>query len=431
MPVVLVYVFAALSLVGLTWDGAGYVFSSLQNGAPEIAHHRYSNLALLWPAVWVGNALGDPRAAAVVYGLLLACVPLGALWLSFRLLSDSEWRALRVWPLFGILLGALPGEICLVSEASLAVQVGWVLVAFVLAGFPRWGIPWVALASVFLFFLHPTAAVIFGGVVLLIGLVAVVLPRVRKGAAIWAPVFVVLGVARVVFSLMTASPYERAEFGWEANLGAAQGAFAGSPGVVCLFIAIAAVGCFFIGSYRRWKVAKPLILAGFAGVLVVGCQWAFTAQLWAGAIGYRRFVLLCSLPLVVMAFVHWVRLRRRLDRDGGELARWTLVGIAWVFAIVFGVQVAVWRGEVARLEQALQGAQSKVITLEEVPWARKTALDHWGATMLSVVIQGREPKTIFLLDRANLRGDHAELFPDGRIGFEKKWFNLSPFSGTH
>ncbi len=156
-------------------------------------------------------------------------------------------------------------------------------------------------------------------------------------------------------------------------------------------------GCwvfFFIGSYRRWKVAKPLIIAGFAGVMVVGCQWALSAQLWAGAIGYRRFVLLCSLPLVAMAFVHWCGCGRRLDRDGGELARWTLVGIAWVFAIVFGVQVAVWRGEVARLEQALQGAQSKVITLEEVPWARKTALDHWGATMLSVVIQGREPKAI-------------------------------------
>lgn len=380
--------------------------------------------------MWVGNAAGDARAAAIVYGLLLACVPLGSLLLSFRLLSDPEWKALRIWPLFGILLGALPGEICLVSEASLAVQVGWVLVAFVLAGFPRWGVPWVGIASVFLFFLHPTAAAIFGGVALLIGLVAVVLPKVRKSAAIWAPVFVAVGVARLVFSVMTASPYERGEFGWEANWGAALGAFTGSPGVMCLFIAVAAVGCFFVGSYRRWKVAKPLIMAGFSGVLVVGCQWALSAQLWAGAIGYRRFVFLCSLPLVAMAFVHWVRLRRRLDRDGGELARWTLVAIAWVFSIVFGVQVAVWRGEAARLESALRGTQEKVITLEEVPWVRKTALDHWGATMMSVVIQGREPKAIFLLDRGSLRGDHAELFPNGRIGFEKKWFDLSPFAGS-
>ena len=130
------YLIAARCLVALTWDGSGYLFNSLQDGAPYISHYRFSNYPLLWALVEAGRWTSDARLLGMLYGVLLAVTPMAALVLSLSFLRGQRLEPLRIWPVIGILLGTLPGEICLMSEASLAVQAFWPILAFFFAGAP-------------------------------------------------------------------------------------------------------------------------------------------------------------------------------------------------------------------------------------------------------------------------------------------------------
>ena len=71
------------------------------------------------------------------------------------------------------------------SEASLAVQAFWPLLAFIAAGLPLSGLPWVVIAGGYLYFLHPTAALMFFIAAAFCGVVAIV-PH-EMAIAVWSP----------------------------------------------------------------------------------------------------------------------------------------------------------------------------------------------------------------------------------------------------
>ena len=118
---VLAYGVASFCLMALTWDGAGYVFNTIQRGHPAIPNNRYSDYPVLAVVSLLSFLTNDPCWLASIYGLLLAVLPLGSLLLSFHFLSSPELKALRVWPVLGILLSVLPGQGFLVISDSFAV----------------------------------------------------------------------------------------------------------------------------------------------------------------------------------------------------------------------------------------------------------------------------------------------------------------------
>ena len=121
----LAYVVASFCLMVLTWDGAGYVFNSIQRGHPAVPNCRYSDYPFLAVVSLLGFLINDSRLLACIYGLGLAVLPLGSLLLSFHFLSSPQLKALRVWPVLGIFLSVLPGQGFLVAEAVPVTQVSW------------------------------------------------------------------------------------------------------------------------------------------------------------------------------------------------------------------------------------------------------------------------------------------------------------------
>ena len=422
------YLIAAKWLVALTWDGSGSLFHSLQNGAPYISHHRLSNYPLLLALVEGGRWTSDGQLLGMLYGVLLAVTPIGSLALSLFFLRGSRLEPLRIWPVIGILLATLPGEICLMSEASLAVQAFWPIPAFLFAGAPGWAWPWVALLSVYLFFLHPTSSVLFA----LCAIIAAYCLEGRRRVTCWAATFGLLAITRFLFSWEFATSYERSELHFSPNWHAFHGSILGMPLFLLAGLYLLAVVAFLRGTNRLpspstrriiWGALLLLILAGFV--------WAFDPRLWSGAISYRRFVLVCSLPLIALATLHqrWVMRQNITITTVSPTARLSLFATA-IFSAIYVVEAFSWRSAVTRFEKVLSVAAGPYLTLKDLPWAQETALDHWGSTPLSAILQGRSPRVLFAMHPEDIHGANIYLFPGDELGVKDGWFLLAHRAAT-
>lgn len=421
-PVILAYVVASWCLAALTWDGAGYVFTTLQEGSPVISHQRFSNWPTLSAVAAAGAITGNARAIGMLYGLLVSITPVGALALSFHFLRKPPLDALRVWWTLGILWTALPGEICLMSEASLAMQVFWPLLAFVAAGMPARGGAWILPVAAYLFFLHPTAALMFGIVALFC--FAMTWGGGSRAGILWGILFALLAVLRIAFSMATITTYERSEFGFRPNWDAFLGAIWGWPIGLLVFLYLFGIAWLFMSTRHGGRGATRWALGAAAGFLVVGLWWASGTTRWAGAISYRRFALLCTLPLVAMATAHWLMIFRRpnLARSAPS---WAPALVAILFSAIYTVQCLSWRSDVIRFAQALEASPSPFLTLADQPWMKHRALDHWGSSMLSAILQGRKPRVLYAESPSHIKDGEIELFPGGWLRMTDRWFLLS------
>lgn len=423
IPVIAAYAIASWCLAALAWDGAGYLFNSLQENHAVISHHRYSNFPILLAVVEAGQFTDNARALGVLYGLVLSLTPVGSLLLSFHFLQKPPLDELRVWFALGILWGALPGEICLMSEASLAVQAFWPIVAFIAAGCPLSASGWLLILVPYIFFLHPTAALMFGmASAFCVGLA--VANRERRPTGIrWGVVFASLAALRFGYAMMTATPYEKAELAFETNRLAAVGAIWRWPtGLLLAFYAFGGALLASAAGKLSPALARRIWIASGAVFLGIGIWWASDSKLWAGAISYRRFVFLCSLPIAAMVAMHWLLLKWK---RGVPLPEWTTVFVALVFAVIYIEQSLSWRSDIVRLEKALASSREPFVTLETEPWMKHRALDHWGTTMLSAILQGRKPRVLYAESRNHIRDGNVQMFPNGWLVMSDGWFQLS------
>lgn len=418
--VALAFAVAAVCLAGLVWDGSGYLFNALQDGAPLISHHRYSNYPVLWIVVQAGRWVGDPLVLAMLYGLLLAVTPVGSLALCLDHLR-GRLEPLRLWVVLGILLVALPGQICVMSEATLLVQAFWPVLAIVAAGLPLGGMVWLAVLTPYLFFLHPLSVPLFGLAAGCCGLLWC-MDRSRRALG-WAVVFAVAAVARGVFAVMTASPYERGEFAWGPNFDAARGSLHGFPTLMLagtMLMAVAALATAFGWLPRGW--GRNWFRGSAVGVAAVGCLWAVSPDLWAGALGYRRFVLLFSLPIFAGLGLHFWGLKTGRAEGGACSLAWPAIA----FSLVLVVQSVTWRAELGRFAGDLRTVPGRFLSKVDVPWIDRRPLDHWGSSFVAIFVQGREPQTLFSLNADDVKGADILLYPDEWLVAKDGWFRLAP-----
>ncbi|MGC1481362.1 MAG: hypothetical protein WA771_12705 [Chthoniobacterales bacterium] len=425
-PVVGSFVVAAACLAGLVWDGSGYLFNAIQDGEPLISHHRYSNLPVLWAVVSASHLTGEPLTLVVLYGLLLAVVPVGALGLSFYFLRGTL-VPLRVWPVLGILVVALPGQICVMSEATLVMQAFWPVLAILASGLSVGGMGWLAVLIPYLFFLHPLSAPLFAlGAVLAAGQALVGGHRWRGVA--WSVVFSLSCFARVGFSVATATSYERGEFAWQPNYDAMLGAIYGWPSlmITMLFVMAWAAVAGELGWLPRRR-SEGWFKGATIGFGLAGVIWAAQPELWAGALGYRRFVMLLSLPLIGGGLVQFRGIvRDKLVRDDRkDRFRYRLVWPAVAFGVVLTVQSFAWRADVARFAHELRAAHGPVVTMAQVPWITRTPLDHWGSSFVALFVQGQTPSTLFALENASVEAGRIRLYGSDCVAVRDGWFHLS------
>ncbi|MBV8275575.1 MAG: hypothetical protein JO170_10005 [Verrucomicrobia bacterium] len=442
----LAYVVASFCLLVLTWDGAGYVFNTIQRGHPAIPNCRYSDYPLLAVVSLFSFIVNDSQWLACIYGLVLAVLPLGSLLLSFHFLSSPELKTLRVWPVLGILLSVLPGQGFLVAEAVPVAQVSWAVWAIVAADISSCSLVWLGVCNLFLFFLHPSAALVYavtGGLFLAKTWVATGQRRTRirkvddglgnahsyvgQANAWLAAIFLGLAAARLWYALATANSYERGEESLSQNYLAWRDALPSLWMLPLIYI----LGLAVLGDVTR-RLPKKYTgwLAGLTLVwlLVYGIGWAADPKLWASTFSFRRFVLVGTLPLVVMGGLHWRynQAARTNDPSGRPDHRlgWIMVGSAAVFLIVFATQSLSWRQELSHFEADLRRCDKPVATIDDLPWIVGTPLHHWASTQLSCVVQGKRVRTVFALHPDDVGRNKIRLFPGTWFRRRSRWFEF-------
>ena len=421
----LAYVVASFCLMVLTWDGAGYVFNTIQRGHPAIPNDRYSDYPFLAVVSLFSFLINDARSLACVYGLVLAILPLGSLLLSFYFLSSPELRALRLWPVLGILLSVLPGQGFLVAEAVPVAQVSWAVWAIVAADISVSSLVWLGVLNLFLFFLHPSAALVYavtGGLFLGKAWVAT---RQRRTNGWLGAIFLGLAAVRLWYALATANSYERGEESFSQNYLAFRDALPSLRMLPVVYL----LGLIVLGGVTRRTPKRSMIWLGgltLALLLIYGVAWAADPNVWASAFSFRRFIFVGTLPLVVMGGLHWryEHASRTNEPAGRSALGWIMVGSAAVFLIVFATQSFSWRQELAHFESDLSRCDKPVATVGDLPWIDGTPLHHWASTQLSCVVQGKKVKTVFALDPAGAQGNKILLFPGTWFRRRSRWFEF-------
>ena len=460
------YAIAAFCLVVLTWDGAGYVFNSIQRGHPAIPNGRYSDYPFLGVVSVCSQVISDARWLACIYGLALAVLPLGSLWLSFYFLSSPRWRALRIWPVLGILLSVLPGQIFLVAEAVPVTQVAWAVWAILAGDISAAGLVWLGALTIFVFFLHPTAALVYaaaGG--LLLGKawqragasenererarttesgrerartkdprpndLARVPARFRSFSLVdqWLGLaFLGLAAIRLCYALATANSYEQGEETFAQNYLAFREALPSLRMLPCVyFLGLVVLGGVTGVIPRRFLVWPAGLTLGW--LLIYGAGWATDPHVWMSAFSFRRFVLVGTLPLLAMGAFHWWYEKVASTHNPEGPASDSGIGFvglssAAVFLFVFATQSFSWRQELTRFQADLSHCNKPVATTDDLPWIARSPLHHWASTQLSCVVQGKKVKTLFALHAEDVQGNQILLFPG--IWFRKSnhWFEF-------
>jgi hypothetical protein len=361
-----------------SWDGS-YFFILLTNGGPPFAiFDRYTTTALMLPAWIVGQ--WSATAAAYVLSGVFAAVPLGCLWLCSRLLRGSPERI--VWPAVGLLL-TLPGQLFLMSEAGILSNLTWPMVVLA-AGAPttRRVVLGAALAVAALF-VHPLAMLVFAALSLVFGLRFVG----QRQRWLLHAAGVSLALASIS-ALLPRTPYERAATSWSTLEQQFGRAVDGAP-LRIVVLALVAAGAVHL--HHQLVAAGCLLLLAIDGVL-----WASQPALWRAQLDYRAW----TVPFTLVAVAGFF-----LTRSSTRLPAWFVPGVACAFAIVLAVQASEWHRLTQRLQDRVEHAAGCLDPIET-----NTALDHWSATPLSAVVQGRGEVRSAIVERAN-----CEAFVRGRL----------------
>ncbi|MBV8100233.1 MAG: hypothetical protein JOZ31_13855 [Verrucomicrobia bacterium] len=423
----LAQVVASSCLMVLTWDGAGYVFNTIQRGHPVVPNSRYSDYPLLAVVSLFSFLINDSRLLACIYGLVLAVLPLGSLLLSFHFLSAPQHARLRIWPVLGILLSVLPGQAFLVAEAVPVAQVSWAVWAIAAADISISSLVWLAILNLFLFFLHPSSALVYAVTgALFVGKAWVETSHRRTNAWLGA-IFLALAAVRLGYAVATANSYERGEESLSQNYLAFRDALPSLGMLPVVYL----LGLTVLGGVIR-RIPKPYMiwLAGLtlALLLAYGVAWAADPKMWVSAFTFRRFVFVGTLPLVVMGGLHWRYEQRSRTNDSSDRSDhrldWIMAGSAAVFFIVFATQSFSWRQELSHFEADLKRCDKPVATIADFPWIADSPLHHWASTQLSCVVQGKKVKTVFSLDPDGVRRNKILLFPGIWFRRQNRWFEF-------
>lgn len=397
------WILGAFCLVSLTWDGSYYLFGTLQDGFPMMPHRRWFNWILLTPVLWAQAVISTPAGLAVVHGLMCAVLPLSSLAACLRLLRGA-WARMRFWAVLGILLLPLPGQLPLVGEVTVTLQCSWVLFAFAWRGCPpRW-------AAVALFFmaamatLHPVAAPLF-----FLAAVAAALsgrtgdPRERRRMLVWTGIFAAASAAKFAEVMLLANAYEHANLHgavWKEEFWLA---LRYTP-LAALIPVLADVALGVWSFFWRKASVRPAWLPRtsrglWAAAFALGLYYSLDSGGWCSAINYRKFGIVVTAPVALLAAMDAARLRRSAGKTTEPLAVPPISPVvpALLFAAIFSGMALSWQSLWSSLQARMEASPGQVVTKEALTRRESdSALNHWSTTSLSLILQGWEPRKVFL-----------------------------------
>ena len=416
---------AALCGGPLSWDGAFYLFFTLDRQIPFFSRARAINAVLETPVLAVSHFSDNFMILRAVFCICYASVPglgLALSWIACR----ASRPALFIWPALSISLAMLPGQFCFNSEAFVAASFTWPVFLAGLIGPEPGLLPVLVLLEVMVWFTHPIAVALSAFAALATAVSASRLAgHARSTRFAGAFLLAVLALSRVFAGF---SPYEHQMMSLQRVTGSFRWSVLGWPLVSLAFVSAAALQCLRGRAMNRpadeSQFGADYLLAG--AVLAAGMcliPWSLVPRAWAASIGYRLWVAPVSLALMTgCALDAW----RSSPAPSWTARKPALIAIGSAFFIVLSLQSATWVRLKTRFVHDLHQAGSGCVPRSSLKWIANTPLNHWSIAAYSIVLQGRTPQVLVLDD------DNCDTYAKNRevniIWFSRAsgrgWFDL-------
>jgi hypothetical protein len=421
--------------VALTYDGAYYLFRVLEDGAVFVPNRRTLHGVLQAPVLLASQSTRDVFTLHLVFGASYVTVTLIALWASWWVVRRAR-PTLFVWPAFGVCLALLPGQITLISEGAMVIQLMWPVYLMLLSQPRLIYIPVAALLLFVTFFTHPTAPVLIGLAAVLAILSGLAQPTWRRGRLMAALALSVIAVGAWVRAASGLNPYEAEQLSLSMLGQRFTTSMLGLPLIMLLAAGVAALavlgrrvpmrpGLAWLrpGAASRHLLLGALIIAGGAASL-----WAAVPFFWVDTLSFRFFVIPATLPFIAAAWLD--SLGHEPAGDEARLRLHVAQAVGLIFALTLTIQSLYWLALTQRLRDQLATSPTPCLWMdsEALAWARGSALYHWAITPYAMLVQGEAPRALVLHQTDCAQVDLRTGFPIGYWEWrrwEGGWFDMS------
>jgi len=411
--------FAAISLgllvlaasgAALSWDGAYYLYETLNNQTFFTPQSRYTDIVLEAPVLLMSHLTSNLSVLSLVFGLSYVALPLATLLIAWWFVR-AEAPSLFAWVAVGTGLALLPGQFALVSEGQAVMFLFWPIVLAPLIRLRR--AQWVALGvlAAAAYFTHPFAIPLFAAAAV-VAILAVAFRRdLRRQNGTIAVALALFAIGASSRFIQYRSPYETDQMSL-GTLREAFGALAGFPLLalccattigLCLLVvpALIARGTSAGGRVSALRLIELLCVIGAALLLLL---WAANPREWMGEIAYRTWSIFVTLPFMVAAVAEALRRSRRARRslaDDWPHRRSLALIVGLVFLAVASVQSAVFAHLTSKLRDAINQTHYACLSTMSLSWIQESPLNHWSTTAHAILLQGRAPRTLVISDGGN------------------------------
>jgi len=426
---------AALAGLPLTWDGAYYLFNTLDTRFPFIPHGRTIDVALELPVLAASHFTDNLALLRIIFSLCYVAIP--AIGLATSWLICRERRpSLFVWPALSCCIAMLPGQAAFSSEAIMTPWLMWPVLLAALIGVRRAYLPILAILVVAAFLAHPIAGAFLALSALVSAIAGLKSADARRERLLSAVVLSLVALARILTPL---SEYESERLSTALLMSAFHTAVMGLPLIVLILAALAAIFLLVSASMRSTSLVNSIssyialaIIVTAGACLVI---WAIPASRWAWALAFRFWAAPITLPFMAAASVEALLLAPPATEDESARQRSRMpiiLVIGGAFLAVLTIQSVTWKALTGRLQETLAQSPSGCIPRHMLFWARRTPFDHWGASPYAIDVQTRKPKTM-VMDANGCR----EFVATGEIRLSKLsarapggWFDLDGIPHT-
>ena len=404
--IIMALCFAALCGGGLSWDGSGILFETLDKQIPFTTHLRLISVPLQLPVLLASRITDNPTILQTLFGLSYAAIPLVALSASWWVVRDrAPW--LIVWPALGIGLGTLPGQFDFTSEAIIALQLFWPVLLALLLGMQRDHVPLVLVLCLAVLCSHPYAVPFFA-LASVIALVRAQHDGANRQLRWWAVGFAAAIVPAV--AAMRTSSYDNQQLSSGGLLWSFAVSTPGLPLVAIGSALLTGLTVLAVPFARRRNGRLIPILHGLGALSIVGvglslALWVRDPHLWrwANKLSYPALIAtLCFMAMAVLeGSIHTPEPPCGAGGPAREALDWehrvrTIRVVAIVFSLVLCIQSAVWFNLVGRLRETLDQRTWSCLSMSPIAWIQGTSLDQFDTPAQSLLLQGRVPRAVLL-----------------------------------
>lgn len=429
-------ILGAVCGAAMAWDGSFQFFMTLNSQSLSVPHNRLIALPAQAIVLLLSHLTDNIGLLQASFGLVYVLIIVGILATCWWILRRTA-PALFVWVALGVGLGTLPGLFPIYSEATLAVQLFWPILLAIITGLHERTILTTAILAVVIFFTHPLAILLFLLAALVASLVGQFHKRDRAKLWLWAVVFIGAALLRTA---VLEPGYESDQLSLEVVSETFNLSVAGLPLLALVFSWLVALLLFLELNFSRLRQHNMIniVYSAVAGCMAIGAGlfivWSYDILNWRYALGFRTWVLFCSLPFMGLAVIEGLlgnfSIKETAEHEWYRRLRIVKV-VAVVFSLVMAIQSTGWLSATDKFRQVIAQSSSACISMDSISWLAGTPIYHPSATTYSILLQGRTPKNVVLGGNDCVEADFATGFPIAnwdRAVWANSWFDMQYLS---